>query len=247
MNTDPNSTPIPSRDGAWRMFDRIARYYDPLNRILSLGRDVAWRRHLAEALDDRTYRRILDVATGTGDVLLALARVRRTIELGVGCDMAGEMLRIGRRKIRRRCLYDTLLMVRGNAERLGFSDESFDAVTIAFGIRNVANLETALREMCRVLRPGGALIVLEFSLPANRAVRAAYLVYFRHVLPAAGSLLSADGDAYRYLNRTVETFPYGEALCARIRAAGFVGVRSRPLTLGIATLYQGEKACSQEA
>jgi len=230
-----------SRNGTWEMFDGIAARYDLLNRVLSFGRDRAWRRALARQVRIRSGLRVLDAATGTGDVLAAVAGEHREIGLGVGWDMAGAMLGIARRKFARLGFDDRLAPARGDAQRVAFPDETFDAVTIAFGIRNVQDVGMALREFHRVLKPGGQLLTLEFSIPDNRPIRRMYLFYFRHILPFVGGIVSSDRAAYRYLNRSVESFPYGEAFCARIRAAGFVGVRRRPLTWGIATLYLGEK------
>jgi demethylmenaquinone methyltransferase/2-methoxy-6-polyprenyl-1,4-benzoquinol methylase len=134
-----------------------------------------------------------------------------------------------------------LSLYRGDACAVGFADRSFDAVTIAFGIRNLPDVPAALREMHRVLRPGGRALILEFSLPANRLIRAGYLTYFRHVLPAIGRMVSGDAHAYRYLNASVEDFPYGEAFASLMRDAGFASVRAETLTSGVATLYIGER------
>ncbi|MDQ1256202.1 MAG: demethylmenaquinone methyltransferase / 2-methoxy-6-polyprenyl,4-benzoquinol methylase [Candidatus Hydrogenedentes bacterium] len=220
------------------MFDRIAPRYDLLNRLLSFRRDVAWRRRLAGALPEGGALRVLDLATGTGDVLLEVAHACPGMRLGVGLDPAGAMLERARPKI---ADHARLRLVRGDAMRIPAADSSFDAVTIAFGIRNVSGVETALAEMYRVLRPGGRVLILEFSLPGNVVLRAAYLLYFRHVLPRIGGLVSGDPAAYRYLNTSVETFPYGEAFCRLLRDAGFTEVRAFPLSGGIAALYRADK------
>jgi demethylmenaquinone methyltransferase/2-methoxy-6-polyprenyl-1,4-benzoquinol methylase len=235
-----DQTPVPSRDDAWRMFDRIAHRYDLLNRVLSMRRDVAWRKRLARLLPDRPDLRVLDLATGTGDVLLALVRACGRVHDGVGVDMAGKMLSIGRRKIDAAGLGGRLRMVRGDATCLAIHDGGFDAVTIAFGIRNVIDVPRALREMRRVLKPGGRALVLEFALPRNALFRALYLAYFRHVLPRIGGVVSGDAQAYRYLNATVETFPYGEAFRGLMRDAGFTNVHAHSLSFGIAMIYQGD-------
>lgn len=223
------------------MFDRIAHRYDLLNRLLSMRRDVAWRNKLAELLPRREDLRVLDLATGTGDVLLALRTAGSAMRSGVGMDMSAKMLEYGKDKFEDAGVAATLRMVRGDATNIPAADESFDAVTIAFGIRNVSNVERALREMHRVLRPNGRALVLEFALPSNPLVRRSYLLYFRNVLPRIGGVISGDAYAYRYLNQTVETFPYGEAFCASMRGAGFHHVNAHPLTLGIAMIYQGDK------
>ena len=228
-----------SREGVWRMFDRIAGRYDLLNRLLSGRQDVRWRAKLIRRLPERGALRLLDLATGTADVPLAAARRAPGLERAVGVDMAGAMLAVGRTKIARAGEGGRLHLVRGDAMTTCFPNGSFDAATIAFGIRNVTNLDKALREMRRVLRPGGRALVLEFSLPASPVLRWGYLWYLRHVLTRLGALVSGDAHAYRYLNQTIESFPHGEAFLERMRRAGFEAVKAQPLTFGIATLYEG--------
>ncbi len=223
------------------MFDRIAKRYDFLNHFLSANRDKAWRRKLATFLPDRSNLVALDLASGTADQLLALYDSGR-LKSGVGIDLAGEMLEIGRRKITDRGLSGSLSLVRGDAETLPFDKNTYDVASMTFGIRNVTDVQRTLREIYRVLCPGGRTLILEFSLPANPVIRAAYLAYFRHILPRLGSLISGDKEAYAYLNRTVETFPYGDAFCGLLRDAGFANVVSHPLTFGIATIYEGDKS-----
>jgi demethylmenaquinone methyltransferase / 2-methoxy-6-polyprenyl-1,4-benzoquinol methylase len=231
----------PSTQESWRMFDRIAGRYDLLNRLLSGGTDVAWRRRMARHLPDRPNLNLLDMATGTGDVMLMMEGLSPNLERGVGMDMSAGMLAIGRDKIAARGLQKRFSMVRSDAVAIAAPDNTYDAATIAFGIRNVPDVPKGLSEMHRVLTPGGRALVLEFSLPANAAFRQLYLFYFRNVLPRIGGLISGDSYAYRYLNQTVETFPYGEAFCDLMRDAGFRDVKAFPLTFGIATLYQGDK------
>lgn len=239
--TNSNSPVSPARRDVWRMFDRIAHRYDLLNRVLSMRQDVAWRRRLARMLPEREDLRVLDLATGTGDVLLALRAGCPRVRSGVGMDMAGKMLAFGKEKFENCGQASALQMVRSDAMCIAAADTSFDVVTISFGIRNVLNVDTALREMHRVLKPGGRVLVLEFSLPSNALLRWGYLLYFRNVLPRIGGLVSGDSYAYRYLNQTVESFPYGEAFCELMRAAGFSNVMPEVLTFGIATIYQGDK------
>lgn len=223
------------------MFDRIAPRYDLLNRLLSGRRDIAWRKVLAQNLPEGTTLNVLDLATGTGDVLLSLASTRHPIQRGLGIDLSGGMLRHAQEKIRARNFTDTLTLVQGDATSLPVRDERYDAVTIAFGIRNVLDVDAALREMHRCLKHGGRALILEFSIPASRLLRFGYLMYFRHLLPRIGAVISGDGQAYRYLNETVESFPYGESFCDLMCQAGFHTVRPIPLTFGIATLYVGDK------
>lgn len=233
--------PTPSRQNVGQMFDRIAHRYDLANRVLSMGTDIGWRKRMARDLPDRSEMHLLDMATGTGDVLLAMHRMNSGVRYGTGMDIAGNMLAIGRDKIEDRGLAASFRMVRADATCIGARDDFFDAVTISFGIRNVPDVPVALREMHRVLKPGGRLLVLEFSLPPNALFRPVYLFYLRHILPRIGGFLSGDPSAYRYLNQTIETFPYGDDFCALMRDAGFREVAARPLTMGIATLYRGDK------
>jgi len=239
--SDPAQKPVPERRDVWKMFDRVAHRYDLLNRTLSFGRDVRWRRHLAQLLPPRNELEVLDLATGTGDLLLSLYTDSGRVVSGVGLDMAGRMLEIARAKVRDRGLSDRLALIRADASTIPFMSASFDAVTIAFGIRNVVDVPQALSEMHRVLKPGGRCLILEFSLPRNRIIRAAYLFYFRHLLPRIGAIVSGDNYAYRYLNETVETFPYGQQFCDLMEDAGFEAVRGHMLTFGVATIYEGTK------
>lgn len=223
------------------MFDRIAPRYDLLNRLLSFRRDVAWRKRLAALLPKVDRQHVLDLATGTGDVMLALVEQRSDVELVVGMDLAYKMLGLGLAKVRRHPLHRKMRLARADAAFIAAHDASFHAVTIAFGIRNVTDVLTALREIHRVLKPGGRALILEFSLPTNPLFRAVYLGYFRHVLPLVGGVISGDRKAYRYLNRTVESFPYGDAFCTLMREASFCNVGQIPLSMGIASIYIGEK------
>lgn len=224
-----------------RMFDRIAHRYDLLNRLLSFRRDIAWRKALCNRLPNSPKQHVLDLATGTADVLLALRDQSDKVASGVGLDMSTGMLELGKRKIEQRNLNRQLSLLLGDAASIAVSDNSFDAATMAFGIRNVADVDAALVEIHRVLKPGGRVLILEFSLPRNAAIRCLYLFYFRHILPNLGGLISGDRSAYRYLNQSVEAFPYGQAFVQLIHKAGFSSVEATPLTFGIATLYQGDK------
>jgi demethylmenaquinone methyltransferase/2-methoxy-6-polyprenyl-1,4-benzoquinol methylase len=234
-------TQTPSRREVWKMFDRIAHRYDFLNHFLSLNRDVAWRRKMAAALPDGDALEVLDLATGTGDQLISLHQSGR-VRSGTGIDLAEKMLEIGRQKIARLGLDGALDLRSGDAEAIPFDDNSFHATSISFGIRNVLDVNKSLAEMYRVLRPGGRALILEFSLPSNRLIRRLYLLYFRHVLPRLGRLVSGDAHAYNYLNQTVETFAHGDEFCELMRTAGFHNVKATPLTFGIASIYQGDKA-----
>ncbi len=231
---------------AFKMFDRIAHRYDLLNRLLSFGTDIRWRNTMNKRIPDGKDLQVLDLATGTADVLIAMEHACKNVTSGIGLDMSGGMLKYGQKKLVAMGLDQKFRLVRGDATCLGLDGGQFDAVTISFGIRNVLDVSQGLREMHRILKPGGRALILEFSLPANRPFRAAYLFYFRHVLPRLGALVSGDTYAYRYLNETVESFPYGEDFCQLMRDAGFEDVTASPLTFGIASLYQGEKGLKKE-
>jgi demethylmenaquinone methyltransferase/2-methoxy-6-polyprenyl-1,4-benzoquinol methylase len=191
-------------------------------------------------LPERSELDVLDLATGTGDQLITLAATGR-LRSGIGIDLAEKMLAIGREKILAKQLDGMLTLQTGDAGAIPFPDNSFDAVSITFGIRNVSDVPAALRELYRVLRPNGRALILEFSLPRNGFIRRSYLFYFRHILPRLGGLISGDSHAYRYLNQTVETFPYGAAFCSLMKDSGFTSVQATELTFGIATVYSGDK------
>ncbi|MFT4974121.1 MAG: demethylmenaquinone methyltransferase/2-methoxy-6-polyprenyl-1,4-benzoquinol methylase [Myxococcota bacterium] len=222
----------------WQMFDRIAPTYDLVNRLLSFNLDVRWRREVHGHLPPGDALRLLDLATGTGDQVIAMTRAGRITD-AVGMDMSAGMLEVGRQKVAAAGLSDVIAMEEGDATALPYEDASFDAITISFGIRNVVHVDRALSEMRRILRPGGRAVILEFSLPKNPIVRAGHLFYLRYILPLVGGLVSGDRSAYRYLNTTIEAFPYGDAFTAKMRAAGFEQADAHPVTFGIATIYVG--------
>ncbi|MDY6838518.1 MAG: bifunctional demethylmenaquinone methyltransferase/2-methoxy-6-polyprenyl-1,4-benzoquinol methylase UbiE [Thermodesulfobacteriota bacterium] len=234
----------PVRTEVWKMFDRVAHRYDFLNRLLSAGIDRRWRGKMARLLPPGRDQHVLDLATGTADQLLFLFDKSNKIKSGLGIDLAEKMLAIGRQKVQGRGLSEAITLKRGDAMDIPAQDKTFDAVTISFGIRNVSRVSQALSEMHRVLKPGGRLLVLEFSLPEHALIRSGYLLYLRHILPPLGALVSGDSGAYRYLNQTIETFPYGGALCQLIAEAGFEAVQARALTMGIAMIYQGDRPLS---
>ena len=215
------------------MFDRIAPRYDQLNRVLSAGLDRGWRRALvAHALVGRA-RTALDVATGTADVALALAAAG--VAEVVGVDLAEEMLARGRTKAATAGL--TVRLARADAEALPFADGAFDAVTCAFGVRNVAHLTRGLAELRRVVRPGGTLAILELSTPTDPTLRLLHGLYTTHVLPRLGAALTGEGAAYAYLPTSVAAFPDAAEVVRLLGATGLVGARARPLSSGLATLY----------
>lgn len=233
MGVNPSSAEISS------MFDRIAPTYDRLNRLLSLRRDVGWRDYVARSLAARRVRSVLDVATGTADLLLSVCRRIPNLSRAAGVDLAPDMLNIARAKVARAGI--TAEITLGDAHRLPYADESFDAITVGFGIRNMVDRLRAMTEMHRVLKPRGTLAILEFSLPKSPKVRTLYLAYFRHVLPAIGQSISGDALAYRYLNNSVEAFPSSEMVNSLLQRAEFFETITRPLTFGVATLYLSRK------
>lgn len=244
MSADPYKDVLTEPKGqqrvqVWQMFDRIAPTYDLVNRLLSFNLDVRWRKHVHSHLPSLPELRLLDLATGTGDQVIAMTR-SGGITSAVGMDMSVEMLAIGKEKVSEAGLSEVISMEHGDATALPFEDQSFDAVTISFGIRNVVHVDRALAEMRRILRPGGKAIILEFSLPKNPIVRMGHLMYLRYVLPLVGGLVSGDWDAYRYLNTTIEAFPYGDAFTKMMKEAGFEVANAHPVTFGIATIYVGE-------
>ncbi|MFW5973373.1 MAG: bifunctional demethylmenaquinone methyltransferase/2-methoxy-6-polyprenyl-1,4-benzoquinol methylase UbiE [Bacteroidota bacterium] len=220
------------------MFDAIAPRYDLLNRVLSFGIDRRWRRRAIEVLADASPRRILDVATGTAD--LAIQALDLSPEKVVGVDISEEMLRVGREKVRQIGEEDRIELRRGDSERLPFSDNQFDGALVAFGVRNFEDLNRGLSEIRRVLKPGGSLVVLEFSQPRSFPIRQLYSLYSRHILPRVGSAVSKDTGAYRYLPDSVAAFPDGEHFLARMEQAGFDDLRCERLTFGIASIYAGK-------
>jgi demethylmenaquinone methyltransferase/2-methoxy-6-polyprenyl-1,4-benzoquinol methylase len=226
------------------MFDRIAPRYDLLNHLLSFGQDFFWRRKVAKYLNSSRNGNleILDLATGTGDLLISLFRENRSIAKAVGLDISANMLAICREKINSHKLTENISLVQADAVRIPFAENSFDVVTIAFGIRNTADTFEALKEMHRVLRPGGMSLILEFSLPKVRIIRGCYLLYLRYLLAMIGCVVSGDDYAYRYLGKTVENFYNTDDFCALMKEAGFLNVQANQLTAGVVCMYRGYKA-----
>jgi demethylmenaquinone methyltransferase/2-methoxy-6-polyprenyl-1,4-benzoquinol methylase len=231
-----------SADRVRQMFGQIARRYDLLNHLLSLGIDRSWRRRATRLAPPRDEAPILDVCTGTGDLALAYWRAGGGRVRVVGADFCRPMLQIGRQKCLRAGCGDAVALVEADACRLPFPDDRFQVVCVAFGLRNVSDTDRGLSEMVRVCRPGGQVAVLEFSTPTLWPLRAIYQLYFRRVVPLIGQTLAKNQDgAYNYLPQSVGEFPQAEALAQRMRSAGLCEVRFHPLTFGVATLYVGVK------
>jgi demethylmenaquinone methyltransferase / 2-methoxy-6-polyprenyl-1,4-benzoquinol methylase len=225
---------------SWKMFNLISKRYDFMNRVMSFGLDVRWRNKLAAFIPQKPNVKLLDLATGTADVAISLVEKRPDLTV-TGLDMAAEMLKIGQAKIEKKGLSSKITLQQGDAQKLPFMDHSFDCLTIAFGIRNIPELRLALMEMFRVLKPGGRAVILEFSMPENPLLRFGDLIYLRYVIPGLGIVFSGNYKAYKYLNQTVEQFPYGDRFCKILKQMGFQNIAAHPLLGGVATIYVGEK------
>jgi demethylmenaquinone methyltransferase/2-methoxy-6-polyprenyl-1,4-benzoquinol methylase len=225
-----------------QMFDTIAPRYDLLNRLLSLRQDVVWRRTMVSAMAPVANGRVLDVACGTGDVALEILHRHGSRMTVIGLDFAPGMLLLAKRKIQAASVSGQIRLLAGDAFALPFANDTFDAVTIAFGIRNIQDKGTVLKVFHDCLKPGGGLFVLELSTPREGWLRSAYLLYFRRLLPAIGGLFSHNIGAYRYLPESVLHFPPARQFAGLMRAAGFVRVKWKPLTMGIATVFVGHRA-----
>jgi len=232
---------IPSRYESYKMFNRIAVRYDFLNHFLSAGQDYRWRKKAVKLLKNVPNQKILDLACGTGDIALTALKHNPNVDFCIGIDPAIDMLAIGEEKNRERNLEGRFELIQGDGAKIPIASNSLDAVLMAFGIRNVENFEKCLLEMYRVLKPGGRVIILEFSLPENFMIKILYLFYFRYILPHLGGFISGDKSAYKYLNRTVETFSYGEAFCEKLEEVDFTHIHMSKLSFGISTIYVGDK------
>lgn len=235
-----NSSKELSRKEIWKMFDAISTTYDKVNLILSFGIDRVWRKTLAEHLPKESSLDVLDCATGTGDQLFSILQKNPSWK-GIGIDLSQEMLEIAKKKNVKKGLEMKANFQVASALDLPFPDDSFAAVTISFGIRNVENVVEALTEMRRVLLPGGTILILEFSLPKNPILRFFHSFYLKKVLPFVGGVFSKNKEAYTYLQKTIDSFPYGKSFCDLLFKAGFQQVKDYPLSGGIATLYEGRK------
>ncbi|MFZ6000930.1 MAG: bifunctional demethylmenaquinone methyltransferase/2-methoxy-6-polyprenyl-1,4-benzoquinol methylase UbiE [Bacteroidota bacterium] len=222
-----------------KMFDQISGRYDFLNHFLSLGIDIGWRKKAIALLAPNKPKVILDVATGTGD--FAIQALALNPEKVIGVDISDGMLDVGRSKLKARKMDDRVTLIHGDSENLPFETNSFDAITVAFGVRNFETLEKGLAEMLRVVKPGGRIVILEFSKPAKAPFRQLYNFYFQHILPKIGRLVSSDKAAYTYLPESVEAFPDGQKFIDILVRLGYKETSCKPLTFGISTLYSGTK------
>ena len=232
---------MPKKERIQEMFDGIAPSYDRLNHMMSLNVDKLWRRHALKEIVDGTPQLILDVACGTGDSTISIARAAAAGSHVTGVDISEGMMALVMEKAAREGVHDRIRLQVADGENLPFPEASFHRVTCAFGIRNFEHKEKGLEEFLRVLKPGGKAVILELSVPQNRLVRWFYDLYFMHILPWIGGLVSGDKSAYRYLPASVHAFPAPAAFCAMMQAAGFRRVRHKAFTLGLCRMYVGEK------
>jgi demethylmenaquinone methyltransferase / 2-methoxy-6-polyprenyl-1,4-benzoquinol methylase len=237
----PYQTEEAKKSQVSRMFNRIASSYDLLNRLTSFGIDVIWRKKAIAQLNASEHHKILDVATGTADVALEIRRQLPTVEHITGLDISSEMLAFGREKVAKKGWDKQITLIEGDSEAIPFADNSFDAVTVAFGVRNFENLALGLQEIHRVLRPGGKLVVLEFSHPTIFPVKQLFNFYFKYILPLIGRVISKDQSAYQYLYDSVQAFLDQEAFLQQLTQLGYKSNQCKPLTFGVCSLYTGIK------
>lgn len=248
MIAEPHNSPMLTNDvlmkskhKTWQMFDKVASTYDLLNRLLSFGIDSYWRRCLSSKITKNHFS-LLDLGTGTGDVLFTILD-RHDVDHSMGMDLSEKMMDVAAKKSQKRALVQNVEFKVGDATAIPLGDLSVDVVSMAFAIRNVSDPAMCLNEIYRVLNADGQVLILEFSMPKWTIVKWIYLIYFRRVLPFVGGLISRDKHAYKYLNQSVESFPYGTQFTELMQVAGFKDVQFLPLTFGIATLYVGTKLC----
>jgi demethylmenaquinone methyltransferase / 2-methoxy-6-polyprenyl-1,4-benzoquinol methylase len=233
-----NST-LGKKEQVAQMFDTISGNYDNLNRVISFGIDVKWRKKVLKIVSDSKPKIILDIATGTGD--LAILMARSNAEKIIGLDISAGMLEVGRKKVEEKKLSDRIELVLGDSENMPFEDNYFDAITVGFGVRNFENLEKGFAEILRVLKPDGVFVILETSVPDKTPYKQGYRFYTKNILPVIGKLFSKDNSAYGYLSESAAAFPYGEALNNILRKIGFIDVVAMPQTFGVATIYSASK------
>ena len=233
-----NST-LGKKEQVAQMFNNISDNYDGLNRVISFGIDVKWRKKVLKIIADSNPEKILDIATGTGDLAILMSQTKA--KKIIGLDISSGMLEVGRNKIESKKLSDTIEMILGDSENIPYLDNTFDAITVAFGVRNFENLEKGLEEILRVLKPNGTFVILETSVPQKMPYKQGYKFYSNNILPLIGKLFSKDNSAYQYLSESASVFPYGEALNNILRKIGFIEVKAMPQTFGVATIYSASK------
>jgi demethylmenaquinone methyltransferase/2-methoxy-6-polyprenyl-1,4-benzoquinol methylase len=233
----------PKKEQVAQMFDQIAYRYDFLNRFLSAGIDISWRKSALQQLKGLPIHHMLDVATGTGDVaIMAMETLKPPPEKITGIDISEGMLDLGRKKLRQKGLDDRIQLIGGDSEAIKYERDTFDAITVAFGVRNFADLKKGLAEMLRVLKPGGKAVILEFSKPKFPGVKSFYNLYTRIIAPQAGKWIAGNQKAYKYLNDSIKAFPEGDKFLEIMEETGYTACYKKSLSLGICTIYCGKKA-----
>ncbi|WP_375238242.1 bifunctional demethylmenaquinone methyltransferase/2-methoxy-6-polyprenyl-1,4-benzoquinol methylase UbiE [Aurantibacter sp.] len=233
---DSNSS---KKEQVTKMFDTISGEYDNLNRVISFGIDIKWRNRVVAIVKASNPKNILDIATGTGDLAISLAET--DAEKIIGLDISPGMLEVGKKKINAKKLDTKIDMIIGDSENLPFDNNTFDAITVAFGVRNFENLEKGLADILRVLKPNGTFVILETSVPTKFPFKQGYAFHSKVILPTIGKLFSKDKTAYTYLSDSANVFPYGEALNNILQKVGFINVTDIPQTFGVATIYKASK------
>ncbi len=245
MNTAPNHQSSTQSERICAMFDHIAPRYDLLNHLLSFGFDIRWRREVARSTPKNRPLDLLDLATGTGDLLVACLNSDATIARAVGLDLSQQMIDVARRKLNNCAGRPAVELIRGDACNTGMPDSSFDVITMGFGIRNTPDVALTLREIFRLLKPGGSTLILEFSMPDRPFFKKLYAFYLRHLVPALGALIARDRTAYRYLNTSIEAFEAPAGFEKLMRGAGFCSIRTKSLTCGVARIYIGSRPAAE--
>jgi demethylmenaquinone methyltransferase/2-methoxy-6-polyprenyl-1,4-benzoquinol methylase len=237
--TPYKESPLGKKEQVAQMFDTISGNYDNLNRIISFGIDVKWRKKVLKIVADKNPETILDIATGTGD--LAILMTQTNAKKIIGLDISVGMLDVGRKKIKELKLDSKIEMLLGDSENMPFEDNTFDAITVAFGVRNFETLEKGLSEILRILKPDGVFVILETSVPEKTPFKQGYAFYTKNILPLIGKIFSKDNNAYGYLQESAANFPYGDALNNILRKIGFIDIVALPQTFGVATIYSASK------
>ncbi len=238
VKPNPNN-PETKKKQVTQMFNGISRSYDTLNRIITLGVDVLWRKRVVREIQKHKHDVLLDIATGTGDLVLALSKLK-TKKI-IGLDISPGMLEIGKQKVKAVGLDQRIDMQLGDSEALAYDDNTFDGVTIAFGVRNFEHLDLGLQEICRVLKPQGTLVILETAVPQNPILKSLYSFYTQKVMPFIGKMFSKNRTAYQYLSDSAAAFPCGKAFHNILKKNGFISIEDFPQTLGVASIYVGKK------
>ena len=222
-----------------KMFDNISENYDGLNRVISLGIDMKWRKKVVALVAEKNPETILDIATGTGDLVIMMSNT--SAKKIIGLDISAGMLEVGKQKIEAKKLTEKIEMVLGDSENMPYPDNYFDAITVSFGIRNFETLEKGLAEIYRVLKPNGIFVILETSVPTKFPFKQGYAFYTKYILPIIGKVFSKDNDAYGYLSESAANFPFGETLNNILRKISFIECKAMPQTMGVATIYTATK------